>query len=837
MERAIRLTILLVVLAACAQARGQVDTVTLAFRQLGIHNGLSQGMVNAIVQDRYGFMWFATKDGLDRYDGYTFKSYRHDPLDSNSLRDSHVLALLEDRKGRLWVGTNKGLDHFDPATEVFHHVPCANGGESAEGMLPDCAINEILEDPLGTLWVATEHALARITPADTVKGSRMIIETIINERISGLTIDAHGILRASRRQGEGCTTLIIDTRDPVHRGAVVHATGTFFGADPTSDPAATWCLTMCADTLRNHTYAAHSAGLLELVDTRGATRSLTKGLMNWGGPACAEVDASGRIWFSTMGKVFRVDPSTGHSSCILPLDQEQLIEMANVHCMYRDRGGVFWLGTKGHGVLSYDPRVERFHPQRSATMRWMLPRNDGRVVMVRGRWAYAYDPVAQQDEPAFSTTTAAFLNDQKGREPSLVQDGSGAVWMNDHGALVRYEMKDGSTQRFTPLSSYAEFPIHLHGDSVITFASDQALGSFDLRTQNFRTYPYPIPAVGGVYLFLQAIHHDPQGIIWLGTMKGLLRLDPRTQEWKHFVGVIGDTTSLSSDVVFSLLDDPSDPLNFLWVGTNGGGLHRLDKRTGTFTHFGTEDGLPNEVIYGLLADEDGDLWMSTNKGIARLDPRTGEVRCFDAGDGLQGDEFNRYSFCKQRDGTMFFGGVDGFCHFHPRDLKNDERPVQMSITDIKWMNRSVPFGKDGAPLSQPARIAREVVISSNTGGMLTIEFASMDLGATDNRRYQYQLEGYDPERIHAGVGRSATYTNLDPGEYTFKVWGSNRDGVWNQEPLSLQVMLLPPWYLTTWAKVLSALLVIVVLIVLHRLRVRVLRRRWERERASAASAI
>jgi hypothetical protein len=139
-------------------------------------------------------------------------------------------------------------------------------------------------------------------------------------------------------------------------------------------------------------------------------------------------------------------------------------------------------------------------------------------------------------------------------------------------------------------------------------------------------------------------------------------------------------------------------------------------------------------------------------------------------------------------------------------------------------------------LSQPARIAREVVISSNTGGMLTIEFASMDLGATDNRQYQYQLEGYDPERIHAGVGRSATYTNLDPGEYTFKVWGSNRDGVWNQEPLTLQVMLLPPWYLTTWAKVLSALLVIVALIVLHRMRVRVLRRRWERERASAASA-
>ncbi|HRH37101.1 MAG TPA: two-component regulator propeller domain-containing protein [Flavobacteriales bacterium] len=828
-RRAIRLSFLLLACTTCTQVLAQVDTVVLAFRSLTIQDGLSQGMVSAIIQDRHGFMWFGTKDGLDRYDGYTFKVYRHDPQDSTSLRDNHILSLLEDRAGRLWVGTNKGLDLFDPTTESFHHVLC---GDRTDHTVLGCAIEQLLEDPMGTLWVSTERALSRITMSDTTSHANAVVETIIPERVGGMIIDPLGVLRITRRRDGSCERWIIDTHDPAHHGNVIQAAGISVGEDRAKDPSASLCMVMCVDAHSDRTYGVHSAGIIELGHPSDhETFSITG--TSWGGPACAEVDASGVIWMSTMSSLYRCDPFTGHSSRVLPLNGEQATKMANVHCIYKDRGGVLWMGTKGHGVLSYDTRVERFHPQRSATVRWMMARKDGRTVMVRGRWAYAYDPVTQRSEPAFSPTTAGFLFDQAGREPSMVQDSSGGIWMNDKHALVRYRAHDGSTERFTPLSVRVDFPLHIQGDSVITFGSDHALGSFDMRTHNFSTHPYPIPAEGGVYLFLQAIHHDPLGVLWLGTMKGLLRFDKCTQEWKHYASVAGDPRSLSTDVIFSLLDDPQDPANYLWVGTNGGGLHRMDKRTGVFKHYGTQEGLPNEVIYGLLADEHGRLWMSTNKGIACLDPATGTVRNFDATDGLQGDEFNRYAFCKQADGTMFFGGVDGFSHFHPRDLKSDPLPVQMSITDIKWMNRSMPFGGSSTFLALPARLSAEVTVPREPGGTLTLEFASMDHGAARKRQYRYQLEGFDPEPVNAGLANTASYTNLDAGEYTFKVWGRNRDGLWNQEPLRLRVVVVPPWYFTMWAKGLYVLLAIGGLIAFDRVRRRALQRKIVRTQALA----
>jgi hypothetical protein len=213
--------------------------------------------------------------------------------------------------------------------------------------------------------------------------------------------------------------------------------------------------------------------------------------------------------------------------------------------------------------------------------------------------------------------------------------------------------------------------------------------------------------------------------------------------------------------------------------------------------FTVKDGLPNDVIYGILDDADGNLWMSTNKGLSRFSPTTGVFRNYNEGDGLQSDEFNRNAFCKLSDGTLLFGGVGGFNSFNPRDLKDDHQPVNVRITDIKLMNRSIAFGTPGSPLQVPAYMSEGMEIPYGAN-MVTFEFAAMSYAAPERHQYRYMLVGFDPDWITAGDNNSAVYTNLDPGTYTFRVRGANRDGIWDEQGTTFKLVVRPPWWMAWW---------------------------------------
>jgi signal transduction histidine kinase/CheY-like chemotaxis protein len=271
----------------------------------------------------------------------------------------------------------------------------------------------------------------------------------------------------------------------------------------------------------------------------------------------------------------------------------------------------------------------------------------------------------------------------------------------------------------------------------------------------------------------------------------------KSQPWTVYANDPTDTASLSTDVIYAIQRDPQD-VDVLWVGTNGGGLNRFKKRTGKVRRYSTKDGLPNDVVYGILADDAGHLWMSTNKGVSRFDPATGVFRNYDASDGLQSDEFNRYASCKQPDGRLFFGGVKGFNHFNPAELADDSTASAMRITAIKLINKVVDFRSDGSPLTTPAYLSTGMTIP-HSANMVTFEFASMEFSAPEEHRYQYLLEGFDSDWIMAGHDRSAVYTNLDPGTYTFRVRGDNSDGIWDTQGTAFQLVVLPPWWRTWWA--------------------------------------
>ena len=839
MIRRLHITCCLALALAAAPARpaSRTDTLRLPFRHLTIEDGLSQGMVGSIIRDRSGFIWLATKDGLNRYDGYSFKVFRHDPQDSTTVRDNHILRVFEDQTGLIWVGTNSGLDVFDPTTEIFHHIPCAvvAGDTSKEA---SCVARLILEDPDGRIWAGIGNGLCRITPDRSGKGIAgpgTTIELVMASRIVYAGIGPGSLLRVAAyrythdKDYVVWTNYLIDTRDTQRIAAMIH--------DPAKEPLdmrVAGQLTRAGivpalDTLRRTCYGLTPHSVLELGSLPGDARLSGIDPPTWGNVGTALVDRDGRLWAGTTTGLWRCDPASGHCTLIQPTGGREIPELL-VASIFQDRSGSIWIGTSGYGVLVHDPRMERFHVQHTTSVNYMAALADGRVVLNTGTGPLVHDPLT-----GATTAMKPFVNKldyssaRYTTQASFTEAPAGVLWSNGGDNLWRDDERHGGARSFRDPALPVLFPVHADGDSLILFGSRSALGFFHTRTAQFTSISYPIPAEGGVYPFVQAMFRDARGILWIGTMKGLLRLDPATRQWTHYHTIPGDARSLSANIIFSLLADPADS-NVIWVGTNGGGLCRFDKSTGKFDRFTMRDGLPNDVIYGLLADTDGLLWMSTNKGIASFTPATHTVRSFDAGDGLQGDEFNRYAFAKDAGGRLFFGGVSGFNYFRPRDLYTDQQPVQTCITGIKVGNAPLNFRAPGSALEMPAHLARQLTIPFRKADMIGFAFASMEFGSPGGRAYRFQLEGFDPKPVEAGTAHTTNYTNLAPGQYTFKVWGRNRDGVWNAVPATLGITILPPWYMTLGAKILAVLLLMAAVLLFIRMRTRkLIRQRDELE--------
>ncbi|MBK9416859.1 MAG: response regulator [Flavobacteriales bacterium] len=789
----------------CAQ-KNVIDTLRLPFRSLTIEDGLSQGMVNTILQDKYGFMWFGTKDGLNRYDGYTFTVFRQDPEDSTTLRNNYIHALFEDNQGRLWVGTSEGLDLFDRDSERFIHARA--------GSIPiNDIVQSIAQDANNELWLARNNGLFKLTFAGGSQVDGMPLCTIKQYLGNSCLVSADqaGTIWASQHDGNSFHVI------PDHAGnerldtlLLDHTVGT------TSTGRTRLELTgmvAAEDTVNQRTFGLHTFGIVQLDGHSERAKTLFEAGSELGQMrgTNAALDGDGRLWIAVYSGIYLFDPASGRLSRVLPRDQNLLLQAQGAKCAYRDRNGLMWIGTSGYGLLTYDPRSARFNTVKSTSCGPMQALPGGRVSVA------FHDGFLNEFDPRTNTWPTWIPWTEKVQDPALdrlsranrvlVRDERGIYWFN-HEGLVTYDpvwdritriARDTAAIRAFPEETYNETFL-LEGDSLIWSGSVQTLCRFDRRTGLFHYVPYPRSRVGEVDRFLHAMLRDDNGLLWLGTATGLYRYDRRKSgaaAWHVYTHDPADPASLSADIIYSLLNDPHDP-DVLWVGTNGGGSNRLDKRTGKCMRYNTKHGLPNDVVYGILPDEAGNLWMSTNKGISRFTPGTGVFRNYDASDGLQSDEYNRYAHCRQADGTLFFGGVMGFNYFKPSELADDSTASAIRITGIKLINRALDHRAEGSPLDRPAYLSDGLTIPYSAN-MVTFEFATLEFSAPKEHRYQYKLEGFDSDWIVAGHDRSAVYTNLDPGTYTFHVRGDNRDGVWDTEGTAFKLVVLPPWWRTWWA--------------------------------------
>ena len=794
MKRLLRLP----ALVSAAMSHAQVDTLMLPFSQLTIRDGLSQGMVTSMEQDRFGFMWFATKDGLNRYDGHHFQVYRHDVDDPTSVIENYITVVHEGPHGDLWVGTaSRGLDVFQRSTERFRHIELEFGERGGYVM-------NIAHDPHGNIWAATTSGLFRIRRVDD--GYRFDVERFFDDQ-SRVAVDTHGrvwgYLKGSfpfriHTAPDGQVTRI-DTMDMAFAGerwssdlntnvnghfAVDPNNGRVFGVFPFF--------------IAEYDTASLDARILYRVDYPNGARLETDQL---------HVDDQHRIWFGAT-VLWRFDTERERMTLVRSGDPNLKEVLRSANCTFRDRNGLLWISTTGYGVLTYDPRIERFDPVLDGSVYWMQRTNADRLICIRaGTFIRVFDPRTRtyvldvtDSDPHIVDQFPSYVRETL----AAVENEDGSFWLCKD--VLVHSDADGQVLRSVQLRTEqgeivervkSPFPLLADGRDL-WFACDTHLYRFDRDTEQFERWRYPVPPVNMPYNFTQAIQLDSDGVVWVGTMLGLFRLDRRTESWEHYHHIPEDSTSLSFDIIFSLLPDPTAPERYLWIGTNGGGLDRFDKQARSFTHYTVREGLPNDVVYGILNDASGDLWMSTNKGLSRFTPSTGTFKNFTSADGLQSDEFNRNAFCKLSDGTFFFGGVNGHNHFKPEELQDDTSDAVVRIISVKLLNRALDVRDEQAPLDLPPHMLNDLKIS-HRDNMITFEFANMEYSSRGQHEFQYQLIGFDPEPILAGRNNTAVYTNLDPGTYTFQVQGRNRDGVWSRVPATMQLTVLPPWWRTWWA--------------------------------------
>jgi ligand-binding sensor domain-containing protein/signal transduction histidine kinase len=786
------------------------------FLRLSGVEGLSQNRVTQIVQDDQGFMWLATQHGVDRYDGYQFRTFKSDPHQANSLCGVFMLSVFKDRSGTLWMGCEHGLDRFDPSTETFVHYPI--NPDTVPGLSD--VVRHIHEDAGGILWLSTAHGLCRLDPRSRTTtwyhhsaGDRL---SLSSDDIRSSGEDRHGVFWVA--SGEG-----LDAFDPNSSRVTFHV--------PLREPHE---LSFYED--RHGVFwilSASGNGLAVLDRQRGlVTRYLfaedLPGLPLTGVIQMLE-DRGGTIWVGTLSDGllrfdrensrfvrYRNDPSNPDS---LPENR--------ITTLLEDREGNIWVGLGATQPTFFTPRPPPFKG---------LPFDSGNRANLGEKLV---DVIFQDHEGALWIGTTGALNrcDSTGRRCahyaipghgvasdvlSLTEDGSGTLWVGTSGqGLCRFNKTSGSCQMFrhasgdpSSVSNDTISDLLTDREGILWIATADGLNRFEPATQRFTVYrddTLPNPGTQ-----MESMVEDQDGILWLGSLgSGVLRFDRKSQRLR------GGVATLSNPIVPAVYIDRA---NNLWAGTFNG-LDRLDFATGRTTRYAEENGLASSKISCILEDANGALWLSTNKGISKFDPKTGTAQNFSVADGLSGD-LTGYNACwKSADGEMFFGGFAGAARFRPEDVANDSYVPSVALTEFDLFGASVSIAP-GSPLKRVIGFTSELMLTHDQNSF-SLQFSALSFRNPSTNRYRYKLDGLDQRWHEVGSGqRVASYTTLPAGAYRFRVQAATARGPWSAPGRSVDITIQPAWWSTWWFRGLIAMLLIAAGVALYLLRVRQISRQF-----------
>ncbi|GAB3997860.1 two-component regulator propeller domain-containing protein [Spirosoma daeguense] len=769
-------------------------------------------MIFGMVQDQKGFIWVATKDGLNRYDGQNFTVFTHDPYDPYSLSDNNCSALLLDRHKRLWVGTlNEGLNVFNPETQRFYHIDIL---DKTASNAENYTVDGLFEDPQGNIWVAANaNKLIKINlPASFDFPENAHLSPKIQMVQLPVSLPSTNPIKQLSFRADGQALVICESGTYAFNWQFPQKKGQF---TPFSSELANLYSIYSNLSEDSHIASFGDKVLFRLRDQQKRIR-LPKG-----NEAILVVKALDKktlalatdkfLWLMSPEELLRQDSLTAKNAFVaLP---PHLYAVTDI---LRDQTGNIWIGTSGYGIRKFNPRIKQFQSfLPNTTLSYIYTDRQGRTYL---RHEFAYDELdraGNRMKPFLGNNLVAA--DKRARY--MMQDRQGTFWISN----TNFQTQAMSLFKFSSdwklLKKYPLPPNTSYGFYQNYTVEDQAgrlwlgvingkLLRFDPKSETFKVFSYQslLPQKGSE-IETSSLYFDQNGTLWIGTTRGLIRATnlETVPIFSVFRNSIPNRQSLSNDVVSSLLNDPDQPKRYLWVGTKGGGLNRLDKQTGLFDHISEAQGLPNKVVYGILADQFKNLWLSTNRGIAQFNPRNRTFRNFTKADGLQDDEFNTSSFFKSPSGELLFGGVHGLTAFRADNvIQSTAKAPQAQLVALKINNEVVRVGEADGILARGIEYTQRIDLA-HTQNLLTLEFSVMDFANSAKNRYRYRLLGIDTDWIEAGTNRFANYAQLPDGNYTFQMMGSTDGHQWSK-PVTLQVRVHPPFYRTWWAYALYVVL-------------------------------
>ncbi|MEJ0033255.1 MAG: two-component regulator propeller domain-containing protein [Bacteroidota bacterium] len=785
------------------------------FDHIGTNMGLSHGNVITILQDSKGFMWFGTRDGLNRYDGYNFTVYKNDPEKPTTLVNNVVMDLIEDSEGKFWVATGGGgLDRFDPSTEVFTHFKIGDGG------VTDAYLNALYLDKEGILWIGT---------------------------------DSRGLCKYNTKTNE-FTYL---SHDDKHAGSL--------SFDRIMD---------ILEDSENNFWVATDGGGLDLLNGDGKTfthfrfdekndGSLSDDRV-WG----LMEDTKKRIWVGTYAGVNLFQPEKREFKRYLPRGRnENSLVSYSVRTFGEDDLGNIWIGLENGGMSVMDVEHEKFY-------NYVLDEIDNASLGDNSVWKFCKDGKGNMWIGTFNAgvdfvnrdAVNKFTHYRHSSSPTslsnnkvlcITQDSFNRIWVGTDGGGLN--LFDPVTNQFKHYKHEPGNPNSICGNYVLTVEEDSdhnlwigtwgnGITVFNPQKNTYKQYPYNGSNIEGLRSpNVWTIVEDSENNIWIGTYsEGVHVFNKKTGKFSRYFHDDNNDATITNSTINVVMEDSKKNI---WVGTSGGGLNLFNKDTKTFTHFihdpdknslsndgihvifedskgnlwiGTsiglsqfdtetrkftnyyiKDGLPNNTVVGIMEDHRGDLWLSTFNGVSRFTPSSKRFKNFGVNDGLQGSEFKKAT-CKTKDGRMYVGGVNGFNAFYPDSVKARSYDPPLVLTNFEIFNKKVLIGTDeNSTLKKSITETNEIELDYKQS-VLSFEFASLNYTTDpEKRKYAYMLENFDKAWNYIGTKRTATYTNLDPGAYVLRIGGLNNEGDWSKKQISVLIHIHPPFWKTWWFRILS----------------------------------
>ena len=826
---------LVILQATCLFATGQQQN-NIRFEHLGLDQGLSQSNTICILQDSRGFMWFGTRDGLNKYDGYKFTVYKNKADDKTSISNNYIQAIKEGRDGSLWIATRGGgLNRYDRQKNEFtsfKHDPKNKYSISSD------VTSAIMEDKQGTIWVGTEdgglnkfdpgknqftaytfnkndiNSLGDVFVRDIIEDSQQRLWIATNN--GGVNLFNRKNNTFTRFQHEGNNSKSISSNniytlfeDSKHRLWI----GTNGGGLDLMDPASGTFEHFTHDAKKANSLAndfvhainedngnlwvgTENGGLsiLDLSQNKFATYTSDEfdnsSLSNNSIYSICK-DNKNNIWIGTFsGSLNIVNLDAAKFTHYKHIPFKNSLSNNKVLNIYEDSRSGIWVSTDGGGLDYFDPQTAIFTNYRhqagnknSLCGDYVLSvREDYKNNIWAGTWA---DGIT-----VFNRTTNSFKH--------FKNDPSDPSSLSSNNAWMIFEDKDKNMW------------IGTHGGG---------LNLYNAGNNSFTNYQYdennPLSLSNNN---VHAVFEDREGYLWISTDGGgLNRFDKKKKAFTRFIHD-DKKNSISNNSVGAVYEDGN---GFLWIATMAG-LNRLDRKTNTFTVYTTKDGLPNNTIFGILEEDAKNLWISTNKGISRFNTLAKTFTNFGVADGLQSNEFKEEAYCKTRSGIMYFGGNNGFNQFSPGTIKDIPFEPPLVLTGFQIFNKEVAIAdknNPASPLQKDITETKEITLTYKSS-VISFEFASLNYTSTDKKQYAYMLEGFDKTWNEVGTKRTATYTNLDPGKYVFKVKGMNNEGQWSDTVTSIRLTITPPFWQTWWFRTFAILFMLGCLIAFYRMRIK-----------------